>query len=214
MKENYERFAMSSNEGGLFLNEKEYARLKKLHEESIKSGDEKNANEFWMCIQVYEINRSFLLAFENLKSEEYYKAWCEFDKIEHTIRDVENNFPLDDLVNVGFIKQIVPNYMALFPYKVFLSREAIIKKSTCSICGQEIKIRNRCQHKLGKLYTGKICSRIIEEAELIAVSLVENPVDRYSVVNTEGNYDFSCLRSLVKELETPFKYFSVTRNNT
>jgi hypothetical protein len=203
---------MSYNDGVLFLNEKEYVRLKKLHEESIKSGNEKEANEFWLCIQVYEINRNFLLAFENLKSEEYYKAWREFDRIEHIIGTVENNFPLDDLVNVEFIKQIVPNYMALFPYKLFLSRETIIMKSKCSICGQEIKIRNRCKHRVGKLYSGKICSRI-EEVKIIGASLVENPVDRCSVVNLEEDYDFSCLRSLVNELETPFKYFSVTRNN-
>jgi len=87
-----------------------------------------------------------------------------------------------------------------------MSRESIIKKETCSICGRVNTIRNRCEHEVGELYMGEMCSRIVGDMEFIAMSIVKNPFDKYTVLFPEGmEYNYEALDTLFMGLNTPYE---------
>lgn len=64
----------------------------------------------------------------------------------------------------------------MFPNHGFCSIGAIVRKSECSICGQEY---GECNHLKGKPYMGKICNERVTECELEEVSIVTNPGLKY-----------------------------------
>ena len=205
---------MSQENNSLLLIEAEYNKLVSHYAEAIKSRNEVEANDYWLRIQVYEINKDFLSMYNCLKSNQFYNAWCLLGKIEIKINHVEKNFDLNGLINLKLIKNMVPNYMSLFPYKWFLSREMVVEKVKCSICDKEIKPRSRCEHKKGKLYMGKLCANVITKARLVGVGLVTNPADYYGVVyskNVDEEYDYTILKKLISELKSPFIFFTVNK---
>lgn len=69
---------------------------------------------------------------------------------------------------------------------MFMSRESIIKKSKCSICGQEHSLSKSCGHKIGEIYNGEMCLKEVVDMEFLAMALVTNPVDRFTVIFPEG----------------------------
>ncbi len=75
----------------------------------------------------------------------------------------------------------------MFPNHGFCSIGAIVKKSECSICGQEY---GECDHLKGKPYLGKICYECVTEYDLEEVSIVFNPGLKYcriiSITDDEG----------------------------
>jgi len=100
----------------------------------------------------------------------------------------------------------------LFPYKLFFSPEIIEHEKKCNICGKIISIRNPCGHEVGEIYNGEMCIRIVTKAEFISISLVESPLQKYSVPfmtdpktgKTVDHYDYSLLENLLKILKSPF----------
>ncbi len=75
---------------------------------------------------------------------------------------------------LDFYKEIVESWQSLFPYKIFFSIGATIKQYTCSICGHVIRPRNKCIHKKGKLYNGKLCVHVADGGcELKEISMVK-----------------------------------------
>lgn len=62
--------------------------------------------------------------------------------------------------------------VALAHNRVGLSIGYILKRSSCSICGLDPE---DCLHVTGDEYDGEVCHRLIEEAEMLEVSLVGRP---------------------------------------
>jgi hypothetical protein len=62
--------------------------------------------------------------------------------------------------------------VALAHNRIGMSIGAIVKKASCSICRRD---PHDCSHITGRTYDGKRCVRVIEEAELLEVSLVDRP---------------------------------------
>jgi hypothetical protein len=75
----------------------------------------------------------------------------------------------------GYIQRLHLLEQILFPQQLFCSVGVIIKYAECSICGQEY---GECDHMRGKAYMGKLCCRIIKEAELLEASLVDQPANK------------------------------------
>jgi hypothetical protein len=70
----------------------------------------------------------------------------------------------------GTYRQDCP--VALAHNRIGMSIGAIVKKVSCSICRRD---PHDCSHITGRSYDGNRCVRIIEEAELLEVSLVDRP---------------------------------------
>ena len=87
-----------------------------------------------------------------------------------------------------------------------MSREAIVKRKTCSICGAEVGLRKKCGHKVGEIYAGEMCSLRLEDVKIMGFSFVENPFDKYTMIKmADLDYDYSILEMLMETLASPFE---------
>ncbi|MCJ7968104.1 MAG: hypothetical protein MUW51_03105 [Lactococcus lactis] len=110
-----------------------------------------------------------------------------------------------------FIEEYSRKFQKLFPYKHFMSRESIIKKQSCSVCGTEITIRKKCKHTVGELYMGEMCVRVVSELQFLAFALVRDPFDKYSVIFPQDlEYNYGILEELLNRLETPYEKWDLT----
>lgn len=175
--------------------------------------DEESANYYWFLQQVFLIQRSFTNAYFLLTKERFEDAWNEFDCAEIAIGYLEKNLPdsLDlQMFNISFIDNMIKEYQKLFPYKYFISRETIIKEEKCNICGQVVRIRNRCKHIPGKVYMGKLCLHIVTDIEIKALAIVSDPFDKYAVIHLESKeYNYGMLKYLLETICNPFDEFYV-----
>ena len=172
-------------------------------------------NKIWYLKNIFLIKSSFLNIFKLLKFDlEHEKAWNLIETTQLVINNIENNpfLPKEDF-NIEYIKETLDKFEVLFPYHLFCSREMLIKKSKCSICGEISSIRNFCGHIPGKVYNGDYCSKIILDADWICIAIVENPVDKYSIMTPENKeYDYSCINTLIKNLDNPYEKFTLKKH--
>lgn len=180
---------------------------------AIDQEDEKNANYFWCLREIFNIQKGFVSAIEDLNSKKFEEAWILFEKIDIEIGNLEQNFDVfqeKDKYQIVFIKRIISEYQKLFPYQYFFSRENIIKREECSICGKVISLRNSCGHKPGKLYMGELCSRIVTDMELKGISIVTDPFDKYTYLQLPGKeYNYGMIEALMQELSSPYDDFFI-----
>lgn len=180
---------------------------------AIKNQNEVEANYFWCLKKVFEIQEQFLSAFASIKKEHYEDAWLTLERVDIALGILENNFDVfndTDKFHVVFIGKIVKEYQKLFPYQYFFSRENIIKKEKCSICGKIVSLRNSCKHKPGKLYMGELCSRHVIDMEPIGISLVTDPFDKYGFIQIpDREYNYGMLSELMDKINYPYEEFYI-----
>lgn len=190
--------------------------LQKLKKIAVENLDEDRANELWCYEQIYNIKKDYCDAFKKMKeaaclsdvlyedgydsakSKCYEEVWNGLDRCDMNILSLEENYCIVDAEMDSFhINKIENDYqklIPLFPYKIFSSREDIIKKEKCSICGKVVAARNPCGHRMGRLYMGEMCCRIPMELEYLGSSIVLKPFDNYTIKRTRGiKFDFSLL---------------------
>lgn len=203
--------------------------LERLKTQAITVEDEKRANELWCYEQIYLIQSDYYGAYEHMhravnlsekldengydspKSKEYESAWNALDHSDVGISFLEENYCIGNREMEEFhIKEIgedIQKLFSLFPYKFFTSREQIIKKEKCSICGRTISARHPCGHVTGRLYMGEMCCRKVVDWEFLGVSIVTKPFDRYAIIKPQGNkFDFSLLDFIVPQIKPYSKW--------
>lgn len=177
------------------------------------NNDNDEANYYWYLMQVFLVQKNFILAFEYLLSEKYEESWNILDNIDIDIGYINRNVPSGydtESFNLDFIGRIIKEYQKLFPYRHFFSRESIIKEEKCSICGNIIKIRNHCPHIPGKIYMGRLCLREVTNMELKAMAIVTDPFDKYALLHPEGKeYNYGMLKYLLEVIKEPYTDFHV-----
>jgi len=207
--------------------------LNKLKLQAIQDSDEILANTLWCYETIYEIENFYIAAYTHLKkaceadgnreavgydsekAKEYEKAWLLLDDCDILIGSLEMNFCLDrmsiDDFHIVEILDDIKRLQPLFPYRLFGSRETIIKSQKCSICGKEISVRNPCGHIPGKIYMGKMCSREITDFDFLNINLVSKPFDKYSIIKPKGVLvRFDYLDYIVPHIR-PFMRWSYTK---
>lgn len=201
------------SEQNVNFNEKINEGIEKFRVEAIAKKNEKMANYFWCLRQVFRIQKDFVCAVNSLCAKRFEDAWLMLDKVDIAISSLEGNFDIEqqnDKYHIVFIKRIISEYQKLFPYQVFFSRESIIKKEECSICGKEISLRNTCGHKVGKLYMGELCLRRIVDMEFKGMCIVNDPFDKYTYLQIPGKeYNYGMLEALMSELHNPYDDFCI-----
>ena len=180
--------------------------LKELKADAVGQNNEALANEIWCLEAVSSIQRSYICAFNSIKNGKHFDAWQTYDSIDIGLSSLRKHFDYsNNLYNLEFIEEYTRKFQNLFPYQFFMSREAVIKKESCSICGKINTIRNRCEHEVGELYMGEMCCRVVEDVEFLALSIVTNPFDKYTVLFPQGmEYNYEALDILFKGLNTPY----------
>lgn len=174
--------------------------------------DELLANEIWKLETICKIQKKYLDLFVLLKKGEFFESWKMLERIDIEFSFLRSHFDYsNNEFNLKFIEQVTRDYEKLFPYKYFISRESVIKKQKCSICHKYRTIRNSCNHKIGDLYMGEMCGMIVEDVELIALAIVNNPVDKYTVLFPEGlDYNYEMLEKLIDMLNNPYVRWNIT----
>lgn len=172
--------------------------------------DEENANVAWATLEIVSLHRDYSKVFEMLRDKKYYEAWCLLEQIEIGITHLLRNFSGTKNA-VSYIEMMVRQLQSLYPYKVFLSTEMLIKERTCSICGKKRYIRHHCGHFAGHVYNGEMCFDYVEKCALEGVAIVFNPEHKYAVAfgrNGEDDhvdhYDYKLLEGLMDWWKDPY----------
>jgi hypothetical protein len=77
----------------------------------------------------------------------------------------------------GYLGKLDAQEKIFFPPQTFCSPGLIVRKSKCSICNSDY---GECEHIKGTAYNGELCVRIIEQAELLEMSIVEEPANKHA----------------------------------
>lgn len=171
------------------------------------SGDEKLLNKLWCLKSIFTIQNKYVESFLKMKNEQYYSAWCLLGEIEGIYNSLRNVYYSEsDEFFINFIYSYTKKFQKFFPYKLFLSPEFHVKKYRCNICGKTYNFKKNCEHEVGKVYGGKWCCKIIEDCEITSISLVNNPVQKYSVLFLEDgdHYNYDLIKSHISNLDSPF----------
>ena len=160
------------------------------------------------------IQLKYLEIFALLKKGEYHDAWIKLERCEIMLGSLKQHYTPDsnDKYFINFIYEQVKKLQSIYPYKLFMSPEIIALKKKCSICNKKVSIRNSCGHIKGKIYNGEECYHTVTKAEILSISIVENPGGKYRVLfaadpktrRTIDHYDYSLLKYLIKRLKSPF----------
>lgn len=190
------------------------ADLQLLKEGFVKEDKQEQAKQLWIYQTIIEIHKLYINAFNLLKEKDYYKGWCQLERIEITISSLKRHFQYDkEQFHIWHIEKTIKYLQVIFPYKLFASSELLKKKKECSTCGKEISIRNSCGHIVGEIYNGEMCHRIVTEAEVLGVSLVENPGNKYSVMfikdektgEQTDQYNYDTIDYLFEHIKEPYE---------
>lgn len=196
-----------------------FARLKV---EAVGKGDQEFAKDLWCCETVLKVQNEYLKAFGQMKNGTYYEGWCTLERVEIALNSLKRHFdiaPENDIYKISFIETHTERFQSLFPYKIFLSPGALYLERRCTICGAVVSLRNHCGHVPGEIYNGELCTREVTQADLLELSLVTNPVQKYSVafmqdqndeINGDG-YDYSLVRYVMRGLREPFHGWNALR---
>lgn len=210
--------------------ETEYT-IEELRAAAIQSKDEILANVLWCYETIFKIQQLYLNAYKHLKkaassseelidevdsekSKEYEAAWNDLDQCDIRIGTLERCFCITNSdvsdFHIGEILHDIKLIQPLFPYKFFFSRESVIKEQRCSICGNVVSVRHPCGHVPGKLYLGEMCGRVITEMELLSISVVTTPHDKYAILKANGQKsNFDLLDAVTPKIE-PYCSWSYT----
>ena len=114
-----------------------FQKIKDRKENAIKENDESKANYYWFLEEIYKIQNYYCNAFIDLVKHDYEEAWRKFDYADIGVSYLESNVFIADYArrfHIDFISNMIFEYQKLFPYKLFFSRESVIKSEECNIC--------------------------------------------------------------------------------
>lgn len=180
---------------------------------AVRLMDETLANRLWCLQHALSIQNTYIDAFLQLKKGEYYRGWCLLEQVEIGLRHLRPHMDIThdkDRYKLAYINEHFSRFQQLFPYRLFVSPAFLQIEKRCSICDSPVSIRQLCGHEIGKLYWGEMCHHKVTKAEILEISLVTNPVQKYSVVNlgesdsVGESYDYTLLSFLLERLEKPF----------
>lgn len=181
--------------------------LEKKRKEAASSGDEELANNCWRESESLKVNIRYIEAFDKIKAQKYRDAWNDLERCEIDADSIERNSDSSFFIKsrCNFIKNQVAKWQSLYPYCVFTSPGFKVGHYTCSICSHKIRPRSRCSHVKGKIYNGELCVHVAHDMEILEISIVTKPVQKFSVVHNDETLDFSLINHLSDLLDNAFE---------
>lgn len=188
-------------------------KLSELKTDAISRNDQDEASRVWCIEKIAEVQRAFIEAFSKLKNGEFYNAWCQFERCEIELKNLQRHHTTstEDPHRLNYIYRMISRWQSIYPYRIFFSPEFLKKKILCSICGCAVTPRSQCEHEKGNLYNGESCHHIIAEVEILGISVVKNPVQRYSVAfisdedgKRHDHYNYDELKFVTDRVSSPF----------
>lgn len=192
--------------------------LQKSKAHAVQRGDQEGAKVIWCYEQILKTQTHYINAFQSIKTEAYYEAWRLLERIENKLRMLRMHFaPFNDDFKLKFIEKSTRQLQSLYPYKLFGSPGFIVHEKECSICRKRISIRDRCEHKPGEIYDGELCCGVVTKWEPVEISIVKNPVQKFSVIFLSDpktgeqidQYNYDLLAYAVSLVDRPFEYWDL-----
>lgn len=186
------------------------AQLRATKASAVAAGDQVLAAAVWVLETVGKAQAKFAEAVQLCRQDRYYDAWVAFEQAEIQLCHLGYHF--DDPVNqfgVAFILEHIPRFQSLFPYTLFGSPGFIKKTVLCSICNHKVTPRRPCGHRKFELYDGEMCGHRITESVLLEISVVKNPVQKYSVGFTSTPYNYGPVYYVVSGLRSAWTGWQV-----
>ncbi|WP_122804782.1 SEC-C metal-binding domain-containing protein [Burkholderia pseudomallei] len=174
-------------------------------------GDEVEANESWFIEQTCRAFCDYLNAWCAIKELRFFDAWKLLEIAEITCGSlIRNPFCSLDETGVRALFEQIVEWQRIFPYKVFSSPELVVGHYECSICGLKVDPWSSCPHEKGRVYLGEMCVNIAREVKIVGISLVDDPVQKYSVIFPKKNaddpdpFDYGAVKFVAERLSGPF----------
>jgi rubredoxin len=174
-----------------------------------KSGtaDAGEKNRLWFVGAYAHATELYLDAYRKMGRGEFYPSWCALENAEHAFARLEENPFVSELsVWVRRRADLVALWQSTFPYRHFISPAMIYKRWECSICGKQSTPVDPCGHIPKRVYDGVMCFRRILEAHPREMSIVTDPVQKYSVLQLDYRYD--TVQYVLDLLQGPFHPWS------
>jgi hypothetical protein len=192
--------------------------LEREKEDFIKVNNQEKAKQIWVYQAIIEVHKHHKNAYNLLIEKSYYQAWCQLERIEIAIAGLKKHFAFDKKQYfLWHIEKSTKNLQVIFPYRLFASSELLKKRKECSVCKKEISIRNPCGHIIGEIYDGEMCHRNVTEAEVLGISLVQNPGNKYSVMFLKDEktdeqvdqYNYDTIDYLFEHINSPYELWDL-----
>ena len=119
---------------------------------------------------------------QHLEAKDFEGAWGRLVEAEDALHASGNVHSGSAVYQVDAERRLLFE-ATLFPPQMFMSTGMIVEKASCSICGEQY---DDCGHVKGHAYNGELCTRTIEQAKMLEVSIVEHPSDRRCRVTNVG----------------------------
>ena len=118
---------------------------------AIQNKDERLANAQYVFREYFLLFCELMKYWERLKSKDYQSSWNKLQDCFDIIKYVGKFTDEDNRYELAKLYDLLLEYEALYPYKVFCSSEYIIEEANCSICGKSV-LGLDCPHIKGELY--------------------------------------------------------------
>lgn len=193
-------------------NESLLEQLAELKKRAVADGDESLANANWSLEQIAHAQDHYLKAFGDARRRHFYSSWCQLELAEIRLVHLRRHFnDEDDTFGTAVLLKQIESLQELFPYRLFFSPGFAVHEARCSICDSIISLRSSCGHEAGNIYGGELCGRIITKTEALEISMVDNPVQKYSVGFPRGvPYNYALVDYVVQTIATPWTSWSRT----
>jgi hypothetical protein len=146
--------------------------------------DEESANAFLSIREMASAVMNELEMWVCLKRQKFNDAWEKLVRAQIATQTAQRAH------DIGFAQRSYENKVEaieklIFPPQVFFSPGLKIKEAECSICGRSY---DDCEHVVGRAYMGEMCARIIRSAEIVEVSIVDEPANKLARIQriTDG----------------------------
>jgi hypothetical protein len=167
--------------------------------------DEKN--RLWFVGAYAQGTELYLESYRLMGRGQFMDGWCTLEQAELAFERLEDNAFVPPLAPcVARRAELVALWQSTFPYRHFISPAMIFKRWECSICGKQSTPVDPCGHIPNRVYAGELCYRRILEAIPREVSIVTDPVQKYSVLQLD--YDYSVTQYVLDHLTGPFHRWS------
>lgn len=184
------------------------SEIKLVLDQALAADDLDAANKSWYLYTLTARLVDYLAAYSDIKTEAYYKAWCALERIEISVANLKRNRFIEELrEHADALGVLIAAWQALYPYHIFFSPEIIIKREKCSVCGLDVSPWDDCGHRRGYVYSGVPCHYNVVDMEFRGVSLVSDPVQKFSVPFTSDEngekvdqYDYSPVKFVADRL--------------
>lgn len=156
-------------------------------EYGVDQSDENLANQQLAFENILKALLAELNMWISFKKDDMHSAWdFLIDSQSHTRTALQAHKIAEP--SESYAQRLHNIEKLLFPPQIFNSPGFLVKKAKCSICGKDYE---ECDHIKGRPYMGEICSRIIEDAELLEVSIVDVPASKkarmHQMTNENGD---------------------------